>query len=292
MCISFDLDDLTLVRHVAEMGSIGAAARRLNIAQPSASARLTRLEQRLGVELFTRGARGATPTPSGHMFAQRAAHILGHLDALATDVATASEEPPLRIGCFHGLADSVLPILDAHRGTQQILQSVDHGVTLVEWVAEGTIHAAVVSILGQLGEVKRVTSHPIGRDHMVVLVPVGVEPPRGGRLPLKDRALATATYDLRDHDLVARIIALGGRPRLGATVTATIRMARLSGDLAVIPASSAATDLLPGERIVRLPFNWSIDLTMVTRPQAPAEVLRLAEVLGEKLGLRAPAEGR
>ena len=285
MAATPDVDDLTLVQAIARTGSIGAAARAMLVSQPSASARLARLERRLGVALFQRGTRGATPTPAGKVLCQRAEHILGHLDHVVDEVRAAGVETPIRVGCFHGLADSVLPLLDAHHRTGPLVQYVDHGATLIEWVAEGTLDAAVVSIAEQLALPVNVVAQGIGRDEMVVLVPDGAPAPRKGRLPLKELTLPTSTYDLRFDELAHRIIALGGTPRFGATVTATVRMARLSHDPAVVPRSAALLERQPGERIVELPFRWDLRLSLVSRPDPAPELRALAGTLTRELGL-------
>jgi DNA-binding transcriptional LysR family regulator len=55
-----------------ETGSFSAAARHLNIGQPSVSKSIARLEERLGVRLLTRSTHGPTPTEAGQNFCERA----------------------------------------------------------------------------------------------------------------------------------------------------------------------------------------------------------------------------
>ena len=61
---------------IAERGSLRAAARYLQLAQPALTRSLGELEAELGVLLFERQARGMTLTPVGHSFIQRAKAIL------------------------------------------------------------------------------------------------------------------------------------------------------------------------------------------------------------------------
>lgn len=61
---------------IAERGSIRAAARCLNIAQPVLTRNLAALERELGVALFERRARGVSPTPVGVAFIARANSVL------------------------------------------------------------------------------------------------------------------------------------------------------------------------------------------------------------------------
>ena len=64
---------------IAKHGSVRAAARHLNLAQPALTRSLGALERELGTPLFERGARGLLPTPIGHTFLRRAATILNEV---------------------------------------------------------------------------------------------------------------------------------------------------------------------------------------------------------------------
>ncbi len=282
-----DVDDLRLVLAVHETGSLGAAARRLQIAQPSASTRLSRLERQLGVALFTRSTRGAAATAAGAEMARQAGHILGHLERVYNEVRAVSETPTLTIGTFHSAADSVFPILDQHLGADRLIQAVDHGPTLIDWVAEGMLDAAVVAVADQVALPHGAVVHPIGSDEVVVLVPAGAAGPGRGRQPLRGLRMPVATYDLRRDDLVERLTALGATPRFGATISTTLRMARQAGECAVVPRSAASVDLRDGDRIVALPFSWRLTLSLVTRPDAGRDVLGTVAALRRGLNLKA-----
>jgi LysR family transcriptional regulator of abg operon len=61
---------------IAERGSMRAAARHLQIAQPALTRSLAMLERELGAPLFERRARGVVATPLGEAFVARARSIL------------------------------------------------------------------------------------------------------------------------------------------------------------------------------------------------------------------------
>lgn len=63
-------------KEVAETGSLSAAARRLNLTQPTAGRHIEALEASLGVSLFTRAPQGMTPTDA-------ALEILPHATTMA-----------------------------------------------------------------------------------------------------------------------------------------------------------------------------------------------------------------
>lgn len=66
---------LTLAATLAECGSLTAAARRLGLSQPALTKQLHRVEQALGVPLFTRNTRGILPTEYGLALLPRARTI-------------------------------------------------------------------------------------------------------------------------------------------------------------------------------------------------------------------------
>ena len=69
----------TFVR-VVETGSFSAAARALNVGQPSVSKTIAQLEARLGVRLLMRSTRGLTPTEAGQSFYDRARRTIEEAD--------------------------------------------------------------------------------------------------------------------------------------------------------------------------------------------------------------------
>jgi DNA-binding transcriptional LysR family regulator len=110
---SIDPRALLTFRTVCREGSISAAARVLNIAQPSVSAAIAQLEARLGVQLFERHQTGVRPTSEGALLAERAEamhHVLvgaqEELDNQARGLAG-----PLRIGGTPGALVSLLPFV-------------------------------------------------------------------------------------------------------------------------------------------------------------------------------------
>ena len=69
---------------VAEAGSLTvAAARKLHTSQPSLSRQIRDLEEEVGAQLLTRGARGIELTPAGRAFADHARLVLSQVEAAA-----------------------------------------------------------------------------------------------------------------------------------------------------------------------------------------------------------------
>lgn len=81
-----DLLTLRVVIAVAESGSISAGSDRLHLAVAAASARISALEQALGVRIFERSPRGVALTPAGRMLVQRGRELVDGAEQLATDL--------------------------------------------------------------------------------------------------------------------------------------------------------------------------------------------------------------
>lgn len=75
-----DWSDLRVFLHVAESGSISAAAKTLQMSQPTVSQRLKELEVRLNTQLVARGPQGVVLTEAG-------AHIREHIATMQRSVA-------------------------------------------------------------------------------------------------------------------------------------------------------------------------------------------------------------
>lgn len=96
---------------VAHSGSISAAARSLNVAQPSVSTAINHLEQELGVSLFLRKrSLGVRLTPAGRELEKEARSLLRHLDnfdTAATDIV-AGVTGEIHLACFVNVASVYL----------------------------------------------------------------------------------------------------------------------------------------------------------------------------------------
>ena len=81
-----DLRQLEQFVAVYEEGSFSRAARRENCTQPGLSVQIRNLEEQLGVELFTRTARGVDPTVAGKRFYTKSLAILNAVEDTKLDM--------------------------------------------------------------------------------------------------------------------------------------------------------------------------------------------------------------
>ena len=82
-----DVNRLRVIDAVARHGSVTAAAKELHYSQPSVTHHLARLEAETGAQLLQRVGRGIRLTPAGLLLADRAAEIIGRIDAAGAELS-------------------------------------------------------------------------------------------------------------------------------------------------------------------------------------------------------------
>ncbi len=82
-----DVNRLRVIDAVARHGSVTAAAKELHYSQPSVTHHLGRLEAETGAQLVQRVGRGIRLTPAGQLLADRAAEIIGRIDAAGAELS-------------------------------------------------------------------------------------------------------------------------------------------------------------------------------------------------------------
>jgi len=106
-----DVTRLRVLVAVARCGSVTAAAKELNYAQPSVSHHLARLEAETGTKLIQRAGRGIRLTDAGRLLAERAAEVIGRLDAAENELAayTGLRAGRLRLAAFPSALGTIVP---------------------------------------------------------------------------------------------------------------------------------------------------------------------------------------
>ncbi len=82
-----DVTRLRVLDAVARHGSVTAAAREMDYSQPSVSHHLARLEAETGARLLQKAGRGIRLTQAGELLADRAAEIIGRIDAADAELS-------------------------------------------------------------------------------------------------------------------------------------------------------------------------------------------------------------
>ncbi|MDC9823659.1 LysR family transcriptional regulator [Devosia sp. ZB163] len=107
------LNGIDVFVRVVQAGSFAAAARDLGMPTTTVSARIARLEERLGVTLIQRSTRRMHVTEAGQAYFGHCVEALNALEAGESQLAAAGSEPSglLRITAPSDIAGTVLPAL-------------------------------------------------------------------------------------------------------------------------------------------------------------------------------------
>lgn len=121
---------------IVQTGSITAAAKEMDLAQPAVSQQLANLEHELKSQLFERDFRGVRLTQTGERFYQSALSIVQQMDSAKSDIIDSQQNPsgPLAIGLAQAVCNAMaIPLtqqiealypniqLQIHSGTPEFL---------------------------------------------------------------------------------------------------------------------------------------------------------------------------
>jgi DNA-binding transcriptional LysR family regulator len=145
-----NLVHLKVLAAVARHGSVTEAATALHYSQPSVSHHLSRLEAATGAKLIQRIGRGIRLTPEGRLLADRAAEILGRVDAAANELAAqvGLQAGRVRLAANASVMNTIVPkaatiLAQEYPGVE--LSLVDrHPVEALEMLRHGQIDVALV----------------------------------------------------------------------------------------------------------------------------------------------------
>lgn len=102
-----ELGELRSLVVAAESGTIGRAALRLHVSQPTLSKRLQALERHVGAKLFDRSQQGVALTPSGRRLYEHAKPLIAAADALEELAAGLSRQvAPVRLAASHSATEA------------------------------------------------------------------------------------------------------------------------------------------------------------------------------------------
>ncbi|QFG26410.1 LysR substrate-binding domain-containing protein [Actinomadura sp. WMMB 499] len=166
------LRHLVLVVAIAEHGSVLRAAEHLRLAQPAVTRSLREVESILGVDLFTRGPRGVTPTLFGDAFIEHARAVLAELRRAGERISGLAdgEVGTVTIGTLLAGSNVLLPRAIA------ALKASRPGITVI--VQEATFDAQVPRLLD--GEIDLILGrlNPIGEQPALRQITLYGEPVR------------------------------------------------------------------------------------------------------------------
>jgi DNA-binding transcriptional LysR family regulator len=145
-----DVTRLRVLDSLARRGSVTAAAKELHYSQPTVSHHLARLEAETGAQLLQRVGRGIRLTRAGQLLADRAAEIIGRIDAAESELSahvglTAGR---VRLAGFSSAIGSLVPraaaALTGRHPDLQISLIDTHPPEALELLRAGKIDVAVI----------------------------------------------------------------------------------------------------------------------------------------------------
>jgi molybdate transport repressor ModE-like protein len=145
-----DVTRLRVIDAVARHGSVTAAARELHYSQPSVTHHLARLEAETGAQLLQRAGRGIRLTEAGRLLADRAAEIIGRIDAVDAELAAhvGLSAGRIRLAGFSSAIGALVPravaeLAARHPGLEISLVDT-HPPEALELLRTGKIDVAIV----------------------------------------------------------------------------------------------------------------------------------------------------
>jgi DNA-binding transcriptional LysR family regulator len=255
-----DVESLRLLTLVADTGSIGAAGALVGISQPSASARIRRLERQLGVALLERGARGSLLTDQGRTIADWADAVLTATETLVIGAASLRTDGAARLStaASQTIAEYLFPhwLAQLAASTEPLavrLQVANSG-GVVELLRARTIP---LGFLESPGVPRDVASRVVATDRLVAVV-APTHPWARRRTPIARADLARARLILREAGSGTRATlerALGETPadHLELDSNAAVKVVTAGGSgVAVLSTLAVAGELADG-RLVEVP---------------------------------------
>lgn len=277
--MALDLRQLRYFVAVAEEGHITRAAERLGMQQPPLSQAIKAMEERLGLRLFRRNARGVSLTESGRVLLDEARVILARLDHAERSVQRTARGELGRLSI--GIAPTA-PFLPFVPGVIRTFRDAFPGVAVtleeclsrqaVQGLEEARLDAAFVR--AELPDARDLVVHRLADEPMIVALPASHALARceGVLRPLSafadDTFIAFARSSgpgMFDATLAACRRA-GFTPRIGQEaprITSTLGLVAAGLGIALVPASL---------RAVRMDGVAYCDVVAEHRPTVPLQL--------------------
>jgi DNA-binding transcriptional LysR family regulator len=273
-----DLPTLDLLISVARLGSIGRAAAEHGISQPSASARLSHLERRVGVDLLARSTAGTQLTPAGEAFVAWARPVVEASSALVDGVQAlrAGHRARLRVAASLTVAEYLLPewllALRSREPDLEVSVTVANSAEVCADVERGLVQLGFVELPAAPAGLSR---RKVGSDRLALVVGAGHPLAGRGRRRLGPRDLVEQQLLVREagsgtRDTFVRALekavgedaapALAHATALGSTTT-IVATARAGGGVGVVSARAVAAELAAGTLV-----ELRVDELDLTRP--------------------------
>lgn len=268
---------LELIVGLGQSRSLRASAAAFGVTQPALSRTLSEVESAFGLPLFTRSARGVTPTPAGEVAIRGAVLLLEEIGHLRDEAALGGQAGALlRLGATPFLAQGYLPprIAGLAGNEPPVRVQLTEGdiPTLLASLAEGRLDAVLCSLTGTGGDIAgmRLRHEPLFLAEFAVIAhkahPLARKRRVGWETLARERWILPPP-GVRLHGLIEEHFIRGGH-RLpvpfvenGVPVT-VVRLAAAGAGVAVVPALTLSYLRAHGE-VARIDAHPAIPGTKV-----------------------------
>jgi LysR family nitrogen assimilation transcriptional regulator len=244
-----DVRQLRYFVNIVDYGSLGKAAEKLYVAQPSLSQQIARLEDDLGVALLVRSPQGVKPTAAGQALYRHARLVLRQMEQLRQEVreGASAESGTVAVGFPTTMASILaMPVFDRVRKRYpgirlQIFESMSGYIT--ELLANGRLDLAILFRSASPG----ISALPVFDEDLYVLGDAG--------LKLPPHADTCKLAELNGIPMVAPSVANGLRVLLERTFTRENLELNIIADIDSLPTllsiaqSSTACTILPASSV-------------------------------------------
>jgi molybdate transport repressor ModE-like protein len=282
-----DVNRLRVIDAVARHGSVTAAAKELHYSQPTVTHHIARLENETGAQLLQRVGRGIRLTQAGQLLADRAAEIIGRIDAASAELSAhvGLSAGRVRLAGFASAIGSLVPravaaLAASHPGLQVSLTDA-HPPEALELLRTGHVDAAIIFRYDET------EAEPAGvRLHHLLDDPLYLLSARGGSTlaALRDATWIAGCERCRSH-LLALCADEGFEPRIGYTSDDMVVMQTLvAAGLGVTTLTGLALRAHRAEGIVASELRGSqrhVYAATYGDPPDPPAVAAVLAALGE-----------
>jgi DNA-binding transcriptional LysR family regulator len=284
-----ELAELRAFCVAVDLGSLGKAARLLQVSQPALSKRLRALEALSGSRLMERSTRGVAPTEAGRRLYEAARRLLAEAEAVEGLMeGLDAEQAPVRVAASPTIAEFVLPAMlveleSRHERHLSVELSIANSRAARALVLEGRADLGVVAADESESQATGLSESPFYEDEIVIAVPERHPWAAFGEVELAE--LVSTPMIMRDPGASSRRIVSGALEPLGMSLAPPL--AEIGSTAAAITAAIAegAPVLLSS---VALAGSRSDGLT-VCRPTGLRFDRRFVVVHSGEEGLPAPA---
>lgn len=249
------IKDLKIFVEVFKTRSVTAAAKTLEIPQPSVSRTISDIEGHYNVRLFERIQKKIIPSPEGEKFYQFALHLIEYYNRMEKSLISSERYENIRIGASIKLGNELMPKLikeftKYHPGVKCYVKITNQAMMEKKMLANELDFAFCENLL----DPNQFVSSKFGEDKLIVVLPKGHE-------LLKKQSIVLE--DILDYPLLLREEGSGSRELLknvlrahgltakpcweSISTDAILKAVYRNIGISVLPASLVAKNIQRGE---------------------------------------------